>query len=278
MNRRKIVRLVLFVAVIGGVIAYLVSKVWLKEKPIEYLSAPAIRADIERSVLALGTLSAAQQVDVGAQVSGQLKAMRVKLGDRVTKGQLLAEIDPVLSKAKLDSTLANLESLEASRRSSLASLKSSREAVERQQAMFLAEATPKLELDNAKTQLELQEASLASNSAQIKQARSQVDSDRASLAYTQITAPIDGEIISVVAQEGQTVVASQTVPVIFKLANIGTMLVKAQISEADVIRIRPGQKAYFTILGDGDKKYFGTLKAIEPAPADFGRGCVRGSQ
>ena len=79
----------------------------------------------------------------------------------------------------------------------------------------------------------------------------------------------DGEVVAIVTQEGQTVVAQQQAPVILKLADVSTITVKAQVSEADVIRIQPGQTAYFTILGDPDKRYYGKLRAIEPAPQNY---------
>ena len=86
------------------------------------------------------------------------------------------------------------------------------------------------------------------------------------LGYTRITAPSDGVVVAVLAVEGQTVNANQETPNIIKLANLDTVTVKAQISEADIVRVKPGLPAYFTILGDPDKRYETTLRAIEPAP------------
>jgi membrane fusion protein, macrolide-specific efflux system len=263
------IRNAIILAIILVATLFMASRLFFKDKPPEYVTAAAARSDIENAVLATGALQASRQVDVGAQVSGQLKALRVKLGDQVKKGQLLAEIDPTLSKATLDQNLASLESLEAQRRSSEANLRQAGEVVKRQQAMLKDDATPQQTVDEALTQRETAAATLASLAAQIKQARSLVATGRANLAYTQIVAPIDGEVVAIVTEEGQTVVAAQQVPVILKLANLDTMLVKAQVSEADVIRIRAGQKSYFTVLGDAKKKYFGALRAIEPAPQDF---------
>jgi macrolide-specific efflux system membrane fusion protein len=234
------------------------------------LTSTAIRGDVESTVMATGTLQAHQQVDVGAQVSGQLKSLKVKLGDPVRKGQLLAEIDPVLSENALLSAQSNLASLEAQRRAVSANLWQADLTLQRQRQMLAQEATSQQELEGAKAQAEVLRANLASFTAQIAQARAQVDSARASLAYTKITAPIDGEVVQIVTQEGQTVVAAQQAPVIMKLADLDHMTVKAQISEADVIRIRPGQPAWFTILGDSDARHSGTLRAVEPAPQEPG--------
>lgn len=82
------------------------------------------------------------------------------------------------------------------------------------------------------------------------------------LAYTRIVAPMAGEVVAIVAQEGQTVIAQQQAPVILKLAELDTMTIKAQVSEADVIRIYPGQPVYFTLLGEPDKRYYGKLRAL----------------
>jgi membrane fusion protein, macrolide-specific efflux system len=237
-----------------------------------YLTATVTRASVESTVMATGTLQAYHQVDVGAQVSGQLKSLKVDLGDHVKKGQLLAEIDPEVLQNALVSAQANLASLEAQKLAVSANLWQANLTLQRQQQMLARQATSQQELEAAKAQSDMLRANLASFSAQISQAHAQVDSAKANLAYTKITAPIDGEVVAIVTQEGQTVVASQQAPVILKLADLDHMTVKAQISEADVIRIRPGQPAYFTILGDTDARHTGVLRAVEPAPQDFSNG------
>ncbi|WP_143136392.1 HlyD family efflux transporter periplasmic adaptor subunit, partial [Burkholderia ubonensis] len=123
--------------------------------------------------------------------------------------------------------------------------------------------------ESARAALDVQRANLASLDAQIRAARIQIDTAQANLGYTRIVAPMDGEVVAIVTQEGQTVIAQQQAPVILKLADLDTMTVKAQVSEADVIRIQPGQTAYFTILGEPDRRYYGKLRAIEPAPQNF---------
>ena len=79
-------------------------------------------------------------------------------------------------------------------------------------------------------------------------------------------APIDGDVVSINTLEGQTVVASFQVPTLMKLADLSTMTVKAQVSEADVVRVKAGLPVYFTILGDPDTRYHGTLRAVQPSP------------
>ena len=77
---------------------------------------------------------------------------------------------------------------------------------------------------------------------------------------------MDGEVIEIVTQQGQTVIASQTVPVILKLADLSTMTVHAQVAEADVIRVKAGLPVYFTVLGAPDRPIRGKLRAILPTP------------
>lgn len=241
----------------------------------QYLSAPVERSEIASTVQATGLLEGHHQVDVGAQVSGQVKKLYVQLGDVVRAGQLLADIDPVLSETALRIAESNLQSLQAQRRAGAAGLTQARLAFRRQQALMAQDATSQQDVESARTQVDVIDANLASFDAQIRQASAQVESARASLAYTRIRAPMSGEVVAIVTPEGQTVVSSQQVPVILKLADRSVMTVKAQVSEADVIRIRPGLAASFTMLGAASERFSGALRAVEPVPGE-GPGAPHG--
>ncbi|WP_334030589.1 macrolide transporter subunit MacA [Burkholderia orbicola] len=268
---KKIRRRLTVLAISGAAIATAVVAITIAtpSKHPQYLSAPVTRGDLENAVLATGALQAFRQVDVGAQVSGQLKTLKVKLGDKVTKGQWLAEIDPVISENALRQARASEESLRAQQQSAAAQLTQAELAFRRQQAMLPDDATSRESFEAAKATLDVQRATLASLAAQIRSARIQIETAQANLGYTRIVAPIDGEVVAIVTQEGQTVIAQQQAPVILKLANLDTMTVKAQVSEADVIRVSAGQTAYFTSLGEPDKRHYGKLRAIEPAPQNY---------
>ncbi|MBY4727632.1 MULTISPECIES: macrolide transporter subunit MacA [Burkholderia] len=266
-HRRR--RIVLATLAIVAIAAGVTLKACAPDKHPQYLSAPVSRGDLENAVLATGALQAFRQVDVGAQVSGQLKSLKVKLGDKVTKGQWLAEIDPVISENALRQARASEESLRAQQQSTAAQLTQAELAFKRQQAMLPDDATSRESFEAARATLDVQRATLASLAAQIRSARIQIETAQANLGYTRIVAPIDGEVVAIVTQEGQTVIAQQQAPVILKLADLDTMTVKAQVSEADVIRVRAGQTAYFTILGEPDKRHYGKLRAIEPAPQNY---------
>ncbi len=239
------------------------------EKTPRYLTAEVTRADLDDAVLAGGTLHAIRQVDVGAQVSGQLKSIDVHLGDKVAKGQPLAQIDPTLSRHALRQATAVEKDLRAQRSAAVARLREAERIGARQQQMLTIGATSRENAERAEATLSVRRAELASLDAQLEKARIEIEKAQANVGYTRILAPIDGHVVAIVTQEGQTVIAEQQAPVILKLADLDTMTVKAQVSEADVVRIAPGQRAYFTILGDTEKRYEGRLRAIEPAPHDF---------
>lgn len=234
--------------------------------PAQYLSAEVRRADMEQTVLATGTLHPIEQVAIGAQVNGQIKSIPVKLGDHVKRGQLLAEIDPVLQQNALRSAQASLDSARAQRDSKLALLTQYQHEEERQAFMLQHDASSRANYEVAQGNVETTKADVASLNAQITVSAVQVDNARAQLSYTRVTAPMDGDIIAMVAQPGQTVVAAQIVPVLMILANVDTMTVRAKISEADVVRVKPGLPVHFSILGAPDQPYASQLRAIEPAP------------
>ncbi|KAF2395474.1 MULTISPECIES: macrolide transporter subunit MacA [Pseudomonas] len=262
---RKIA-IVSVLVVVAGLIFYSAQS---PGKPPEYLTATVERGDIENAVLAAGILQGIKQVDVGAQVSGQLKSLKVKLGDKVTKGQWLAEIDPVVLQNALRQSQVNEENLVAKKRATAAQLKDAKATYDRYKKLQPDDAISKQEYETAESNYQVQNANLVSLDAQIKDARIQIETARVNLAYTHIVAPIDGYVVGVVTQEGQTVIAQQLAPVLLKLADLDTMTVKAQVSEADVIHITPGQEVYFTILGESEKRYYAKLRGTEPAPQNF---------
>lgn len=266
-KKQIIIGIILILLIAAGVA---VARKFLSPAKITYITAPAARMDLEDSVLATGILKAFKTVAVGAQVNGQLKALHVALGAKVKKGQLLAEIDPVLPQNTLKDAEAQVENLQAQKRSKQAVLKQYELAYRRQSQMNAKDAGSWADLESAQAQLESTRHDISSLEAQIRKAIIAVDTARANLGYTRIHAPIDGTVISIDTEEGQTVVSNQTATTILTLATLDTMTVKAKISEADVMRVKPGLASYFTLLGDSDTRYHGTLRAIEPGPVSSG--------
>jgi macrolide-specific efflux system membrane fusion protein len=269
-RKRIIVGTIVLLAIAGSGLA--AKKYFFSTPKATFITADVVRMDLEESVLASGTLKAFKTVAVGAQVSGQLKTLRVALGDKVRKGQLLAEIDPVLQKNTLKDSEAQVENLRAQKRSRQELLKQYDLAYQRQKLMSAKDATSKADMEIAQSQLESTRYDIAALEAQIHRATIAVDTAQANLEYTRINAPIDGVVISIDTEEGQTVVSTQSATTILTLATLDTMTVKAKISEADVIKVKPGLTTYFALLGDADGRYYSKLRAIEPGPVSSGTG------
>lgn len=256
------------VAAVVLIAAGLLLKAWLFPAPAatRYVTAAVTRGDIEQTVIATGTLEARNLVSVGAQVSGRVVSLKVDLGDTVEQGQLIAEIDSLPQQNALRNAEAGLATLRAQRSARVAALKQAELAFKRQQEMMSADATSRAEYEAAEASLASTRADISALDAQIEQGSIQVDTAKLNLGYTKILAPIDGTVVAVVTKEGQTVNANQSAPTIVKLAELSTLTIKAQISEADVVKVAPNQKVWFTILGEPDRRYYAQLRAVEPAP------------
>ncbi|WP_313739332.1 macrolide transporter subunit MacA [Pseudomonas sp.] len=259
-------------ALVAGITLYAVQA---PAKAPQYITATVVRGDIENAVLATGTLEGIKQVDVGVQVSGQLKSLKVKLGDKVEQGQWLAEIDPLVLRNTLRQAEVDEEKLQAERRSAQAQLQQARRVYERYRDLQSDESVSRQDFESAEAEFRVRQAAVRSLEAQIQSARVEIDTARVNLGYTRINAPITGHVVGIVTQQGQTVIANQLAPVLLKLADLDTMTVKAQVSEADVIHIAPGQAVYFTILGE-DTRYHATLRGTEPAPQHYAQSTDKG--
>jgi macrolide-specific efflux system membrane fusion protein len=250
---------------IGGYFAW---EEWFAPEPASanVLTAVAVRGSVEDVVTATGTLQPKDFVDVGTQVSGQLRKLYVDVGATVKSGQLLAEIDPSVYQSKVDADKAQLLNQQA-------------QLADRQAQLVLAEAQltrqKNLMRENATSTDALQVAEAARNSAlaqvnsikaQMQQTESTLRGDQANLGYTKIYAPIDGTVVSQAAKQGQTLNANQQAPIVMRIANLATMTVQAQVSEADVPKLRIGMDVYFTTLGGDNRRYYGKLRQIPPTP------------
>lgn len=232
----------------------------------EYVTAPVRKGDVENAVLATGRIDAIERVNVGAQVSGQVKSLKVKLGDHVTKGQLIADIDDVPQRNDLRNAEAALNVVKAERQSKQALLKQAELRFKRQRQMLSEDASSREDFESAEATLATTRAELLSLNARLVQAQIEVEKKKVDLGYTRVVAPMNGIVIAIVTQQGQTVNSSQSAPTIIKLARLDVMTIKAQISEADITRISAGQKARFTIFSEPDKHYDATLRTVELAP------------
>ena len=222
--------------------------------------------DIENAVTAAGFLQPSTFVDVGAQVSGQLEVLHIEIGDVVTAGDLLAEIDATVQFNRVEASRASLRALEAQLSAREASLKLATANAERQARLMDDDATTEADFDNATNSLASAQSGLTQLQSQIVQINASLASDEAQLGYTKIFAPASGTIVSIDKKEGQTLNANQQTPIILRIADLTTMTVEAGVSEADVTKLRVGMDVYFTTLGGSGRRWYGTLRQILPTP------------
>ena len=266
---KLIIRLIILAALIAGA-AYAGWYYYFQPKPPPVPTTVAVtRGDIEIDVLATGTLNASTVVSVGAEVSGKIEALHVELGQEVRKGDLIAEIDPLDKENALKIANASLQNIQAQRRIQVATADQAKLAAKRSEQLRSQNLLSEADNETAQLEFETALAEIDVIDAQITSAELSVESAELALSRTKITAPMDGTVVGLLVEEGQSINASSSTPTIAKLADLKTMTVKASISEADVPSVKPGQRAYFTILGAPDTEIDATLLSVEPATTDF---------
>jgi macrolide-specific efflux system membrane fusion protein len=227
---------------------------------------PVTRGSIERTATALAKVQPKTFVDVGTQVSGQLRVVHVDIGDVVEKAQLLAEIDPTVYQTRVLANRAQVENLKAQLAQTEAQLVLDRARDERSRTLLKTNATSKDAAEAAAATVSITEAKIDALKAQIQQTQATLKGDEANLGYTKIYAPMAGTVVQQIAYEGQTVNASQSAPIIVRIADLDTMTVWAQVAEADIPRIKPGMPAYFTTLGMPDQRFEANVNQVLPTP------------
>lgn len=246
---------------------------WLKPKnEINYLTEPVVRTSIAQTVSATGEISAAQLVDVGAQASGQIKKLHVTLGQQVKKGDLIAEIDSTSQLNNLNTNKAKLDTYQAQLVSAEIALRSADKKYKREQALWQEDATSREALEDAQDAFAAAKASVAELKSSIRQTQIAINTAEADLGYTRITAPMDGTVVAIPVEEGQTVNANQTTPTIVQVADLSTMLNKMQIAEGDVNKVKAGMKLSFTTLSQPDNVREATLESIDPGLTTMSQG------
>ena len=236
------------------------------EADVVYTTEPVARGDIENLVTATGTLQPQDYVDVGAQVSGQLKKLHVEVGSEVKAGDLLAEIDATVYAAKVDATRAQLRNQQAQLQEREAQLKLAEINFKRQKNLMSEDATTTEAVETADANLKSAQAQLKSLQAQIQQTESTLRVEAANLNYARIYAPIDGTVVSITSRQGQTLNTNQMAPTIMRIADLSTMTVQTQVSEADIGKLRVEMPVYFTTLGSQGRRWYSKLNRIQPTP------------
>ena len=259
-RRRWVIAAVLLL--VAGALGGLAWKQWgaARPKEVEYIFATVQRTQFEDLVSATGSLQPRDYVDVGAQVSGQLRKLHVEVGNDVTEGQLLAEIDAEQSAARVDASRASLRAQQAQLVLNQVNLQKAERDLQRLQNLFKDEATTLELVQNAETTVGTTRAQINAQKAQIEQTQASMRVDESNLKYTKIYAPMAGTVVSVTAKQGQTLNTNQSAPTILRIADQSTMTVQTQVSEADVTKLRVGMPAYFTTLGSQGRRWYGRLR------------------
>ncbi len=218
-----------------------------------YKTEPVSRGDIQQSVTATGTVNAVTTVLVGTQVSGTIRNLYVDFNSRVTKGQLIALIDPEMLEAQAAQARANVEKADATYRDADRTLKRNRE-------LFTKNLIPRSDLDTAETNFD-------SARAQLEQAKAALRVSETNLRYTRILSPVDGIVISRNVDIGQTVAASFQTPTLFTIAqDLTKMQINTSIAESDIGVVKVGQAVEFTVDAYPDTLFKGTVWQKRQAP------------
>lgn len=241
--------------------------IWAQDKDaVIYTTETVVRGDIQNLVTATGTIQPRDYVDVGAQVSGQLEKLHVDVGSEVKAGDLLAEIDATVYAAKVDATRAQLRNQQAQLLDREAQLQLANFNYQRTKNLVNEDAATSESLQTAEASLKSAQAQLKALQAQIEQTESTLRVEAANLNYAKIYSPIDGTVVSITSRQGQTLNTNQVAPTIMRVADLTTMTVQTQVSEADIGKLRKDMPVYFTTLGSQGHRWYSKLDRIQPTP------------
>ena len=230
-----------------------------------YLTESVTRGNVEKTVVASGSVESVNEVDVGAQASGKITKLYVKLGQEIKKGEMLADIDSTTQINTLNTKKAVLVSYQAQLKAKKTAYDVALSSYNRLSKLYTQKATSLDNVNTAKSTLDNAKAEVEAVETNIKQAEIEVNTAETNVGYTKITAPMDGTVISVPVSEGQTVNANQTTPTIVTIADLSKMKIKPEISEGDITKVKAGQEVSFTILSDSQTVYHSVIDSVDPA-------------
>ena len=255
--------ILLGLAVAAGAAYYFFSS--NNKQETTYLTESVTRGNVEKTVVASGSVESVNEVDVGAQVSGKITKLYVKLGQEIKKGEMIADIDSTTQINTLNTKKAALVSYQAQLKAKKTAYDVALSSYNRLSKLYTQKATSLDSLNTAKSTLDNAKAEMEAIEANIKQAEIEVNTAETNVGYTKITAPMDGTIVSVPVSEGQTVNANQTTPTIVTIADLSKMKIKPEISEGDITKVKAGQEVSFTILSDSQTVYHSVIDSVDPA-------------
>ncbi len=234
---------------------------------VKVSSLPVTRGEVIESVGATGTLQAVTTVQVGSQVSGNIKALYADYNSIVKKGQVVAILDPSLIETQIEQSKANLVKSEAELDRLRVSLEDARTKLKRSESLAARQLLAPQELEAAQLSVRTIEVQIKSQEASVTQAKASLSQSTVNLQHTVIEAPIDGIVISRSVDVGQTVAASMNAPTLFTIAaDLTKMQVNANVDESDVGRIRPGQVVKFRVDAYPLDEFTGSVAQVRLNP------------
>lgn len=234
---------------------------------MEYVTAQVEKGSIRSEITSTGTIKPLVEVEVGSQLSGTIKELYADFESRVTKGQLIALIDPATFEAELDQVRADLIAAKAALNQAQVSLEDERRTLARKEALIANNSISQSDYDTAKTRADRAEAQIQLERGRIEQLEAKRRKAEVQLAYTRIVAPVNGVVTARNVDVGQTVAASFQAPVLFKIAeDLTRMRVHANVDEADIGRVEPGKTATFTVPAFPEQLFSGTVKQVRNDP------------
>lgn len=261
---------------VGGVailllVAVAVFRPGAGEPQLSFRTAPVTKGDLTVTVTATGTIQPLNQVDVGAEISGLIEVVNVDFNDRVSLGQTLATMDKDQLSARVRQSEAQLISALAKVEEAKASELEARNNLKRSESLHKQGNVSEQTLDNASAGHARALAVLASVRAQVTVAEANVAADQTNLAKTDITAPIDGIVLTRQVEPGQTVAASLQTPVLFTLAeDLSAMKLVVDIDEADIGQVKEGQVGSFSVDAYAGRVFPATITSVRFAPKNEG--------
>ena len=255
--------------IIGAIIASLVLlslMTFVKKGSINYTTKPITKATITQQVEASGTIKPINTIAVGTQVSGTVQKIYVDYNSVVKKGDLLAELDPSLFQANVDQSNAKLNNAKATLSRAQAMLNYKKNNYQRYKHLYEKNYVSRDDVELAQANYLQAKAELDSARADVNATKATLENNLTNLRYSKISSPVDGTVISRAVDVGQTVAASFNTPTLFEVAkDLTQMQIETSVSEADIGKIKVGQKATYTLDGYQDKKFHGEVTQVRLA-------------
>lgn len=269
-RRRVIILLIILLLGAGGA--------WFWQKPtkatakVAFRTAEAARGDLEVLVSATGSLEPVVQVDVGTEVSGTIRSIKVDFNDLVKKGQVLAILDTSKLEAQRDQAAASLAVAQAELENARAGANEAKIDLERQQKAFemsKGRLPSRQTIDSSQAAYDKAQAQVSVYQANLTKARASLKAYESDLEKAVVKSPINGLVLDRKVEPGQTVAASLEAPVLFTLAeNLVNMKLCVAVDEADVGRVKEGQRATFVVDAYPDRRFPAKITQVRFAPQD----------